>query len=41
MGTVSPRYRRAYNRAPLPLRITLIILADLWAALTLGTRYQQ
>ena len=34
-------YRTIYNGAPTPVRLAMIPLADLWAALTIGTRYDQ
>jgi hypothetical protein len=38
---MSPRYRRAYNTAPTAVRLTLITLSDLWAALAFGTRWDR
>jgi len=37
---MSPLYRRIYNRSGAALRVTMIVLGDLWAALTIGTRWE-
>ena len=38
---MTPLYRRIYNRSGAAIRIAMIVLGDLWAALTIGTRFDR